>query len=107
MTSGLRTVGILALVAAAAGVAGCAGYRIASDPALRFAVEVPSSVSSAWREGETVWLVPARRTFIRSVTDEGGNPVRLEAAGSYLRIVSSSKTFTLEVDGRSEILAVP
>lgn len=107
MTSGLRTLGILALVAAVACVAGCAGHGIASDPALRFAVDVPSSVSSAWREGEAVWLVPARRTFIRAVTDAQGNPVRLEAAGSYLRIVSSSKTFTLEIDGRLETLAVP
>jgi hypothetical protein len=104
----LGSIGIAIAVLSAGTLTGCAAnYGTTSDARFQFSASVPSGVSSAWRQGDSVWLVPARNTYIESAKDEAGQSVPIKAEGAYLRLVSSSRTFTLRVRGESEMLLVP
>lgn len=99
--STIRLVAGASVCAAVFCLAGCAGDYggTASDPALHFAAATPAGISSAWREGGVVWIVPTKNTMLDEASDEGGKPVKIEASGSYLSIASASPVFRLRVDG--------
>ena len=92
---------LVSACAAAVCLAGCAGYYggTSSDSRYHFAQAVPGGISSAWREGSTVWIVPAKNTMLDQAIDASGTSVKIVAVGSYLSIVSPSAMFRIRVDG--------
>ncbi len=86
--------------AAALTLGGCAGYYggTSSDARYHFAQEVPAGISSAWREGGKVWIVPTKNTMLDQASDASGKPVEIVASGSYLNIDSPSSVFKIRID---------
>jgi hypothetical protein len=89
-------------------MAGCTtGLGASIDPSVQFAQEPPPAISAAWRQGDSVWMVPARGVLIEAVYDDNASRVMLLSEGSYLRLRSSSHRFLIKTPGAEYSLAVP
>lgn len=76
---------------------GCAGFS-ADYGDMVFAKETPAMISTAWRQGNDVWIVPAKNCFVESA-NLNGVKLSLVIDGAYLKVLNAPSEFTLRIDG--------
>ena len=99
----------VAMAASVVAISACATdtYLNGLGEPMRFAQDLPYTVSAAWRQGNSIWLVPAKNIVIESILDENLTAVAIKEEGSYLRVESTAKVLTVKVEGVGKQIVVP
>lgn len=83
----------------AAGISACTGMSFGqSEGQMTFANVKPKQISTIWRVGKTVWMVPARDCLIESAS-HAGIELKLEVDGAYVKVADAPNVFTVVVNG--------
>jgi hypothetical protein len=71
---------------------------------MEFATQTPAMISTAWRQGADVWIVPAKGCFVERA-DIQGQKLALVVDGSYLKVANAPAEFTLRINGVDQPIA--